>query len=1401
MPTAATSTDLKTRLREARQGTVLTFSNILKRDHLPRKQDYSNSSQASSTGVPVFQASSNAMAHHTPLSYNSQSSLLPPSSSQQQNQQEYASSNVVGEIGIDVMEGAPNFREVTGFAVYGVSQPTTTGLKSITSLLLLKNQSIGEHCDRFPKYDGPEGSSTISLSSKLGVGAGDNISDSVSANNTSLGSKIYWFNTREEPVIYIHGVPYVLRDVDQPKRNIHMYAGISADRLEQMEYRLKLEILKEASLANNFILIHDETQSGDIQERIVHVGQDDVKTLKEVMNDLCQEHVVYLRVPMSPNQRPEDLHLDLFVDVISRADFHDALVFNCGFGAARTTFGMVVALLIRQAKTIGFAAKSFSTISGSGAEDSSLDKSAVAPVSKSVTASAQNPHLKMLSLLSVIERGISEEFGSPVQFTVDRAHLVPSLLKALGGDYSIISSLLSVLDYQHTKTAVDEAIDKCDHVINLRHEILVCRVRYFCTRSDDFLMKSLGYLERYFFLLCFASFIFQNRTNQQASFYEWLRGRHEILNMLNRLRRATNRLLLFRPVEELSNLKTELDENVISERDGAVLGSHVILKNDQWIITLPGSPTKTESVQFDGAPNFRQINNLPLFAVAQPKVKALQDIVQYICGSFGNIVWINLREEPLCYVNGCPYVLRDKYVRLRNLKSYAGISEQHLNALEQKLRHDVTSEASFYDGMLLVHEEVQPNTVKPVWIKVEDVKTLKEMYNTYGCLDGKCVVKYRRIPVTSEAPFELNDFDELLSIVCENRNSAFVLNCQMGVGRSTSGSVILSLILAWLEPERFQIRAAKDPEEEDERISYHIINSLIRSLKNGVYSKKVVDAAIDMCSSNLNIRKCINEYKLKADSAQTKHQTTELITKALNSLNRYYTLIAFHAYLEEQLPPPETRQTFKEWFLQHAELVNSLKELTPSSLQPLGIAKDEIMQVVSNRRGNVLAQNMIMKFDHFIGCQKKGMPVLINGAPNFRGVSVTSSAGTLARVYGVAMPTKSAILELLNFISSGEDEEFMNSQKLIWTSLREEPVIYIRGLPYVLRKHEDPYKNIETTGIERTRVERMEAVMKEDVLEELKQYSGKIMLHEEEGGSNGFRIVPVWETVEADQVETPLEVFESLRKGGYNVDYLRIPITDEQAPIPHVFDLLIQQVSRMTTIGHYSLFNCQMGRGRTTTGMVIACVLSQFLLDRSQSPVHLSNGNTSLEDLLETKLSILSTKHSRENSEVPDANEKTRLLNGDFKIILRLLRVLQHGRLAKRLTDSAIDHCQHIQNIREAIYEYKIRYEKHVEQTGGMKATLTIPSSSSRTRRRSVADASWTAYEDEDFTMADGSEEQQLRHVAVNYLVRYFYLVTFSGYVLEWQSCGNREAFPIFSDWLGQRREITSIIESDIALD
>jgi hypothetical protein len=70
----------------------------------------------------------------------------------------------------------------------------------------------------------------------------------------------------------------------------------------------------------------------------------------------------------------------------------------------------------------------------------------------------------------------------------------------------------------------------------------------------------------------------------------------------------------------------------------------------------------------------------------------------------------------------------------------------------------------------------------------------------------------------------------------------------------------------------------------------------------------------------------------------------------------------------------------------------------------------------------------------------------------------------------------------------------------------------------------------------------MEMQMKRDLIQDMQHYGNRLLLHEEHVEGNTFLVVPKWESVKAEDIETPLEVYNSIVSHGYHVDYLRIPM-------------------------------------------------------------------------------------------------------------------------------------------------------------------------------------------------------------------------------------------------------------------
>ena len=65
-------------------------------------------------------------------------------------------------------------------------------------------------------------------------------------------------------------------------------------------------------------------------------------------------------------------------------------------------------------------------------------------------------------------------------------------------------------------------------------------------------------------------------------------------------------------------------------------------------------------------------------------------------------------------------------------------------------------------------------------------------------------------------------------------------------------------------------------------------------------------------------------------------------------------------------------------------------------------------------------------------------------------------------------------------------------------------------------------------------------------------------------------------------------------KAKHNEFISRLPIVDEKAPREVDFDAMLAKM-REEDPDTACIFNCQMGKGRTTTGMILACLLKDVL--------------------------------------------------------------------------------------------------------------------------------------------------------------------------------------------------------------
>jgi predicted protein tyrosine phosphatase len=364
------------------------------------------------------------------------------------------------------LHGAPNFR-MADMNIFGVAQPTISGIRTILTLL---------RCSPGTSYPSPPA---------------------------------VWVNAREEPVIYINRKPFVIRDAKQPLRNINTYQGIMANRLEQMEERLREDILLELHRWNGLVLVHEERSDSTIVP--VWINADDVQTPRQVYESLKQQGflVEYARIPISPEQPPQYKHTEHFVNVVRNASNQAPLIFNCGMGLGRTTCAMVMAMLIRRSEMVlKEEGDPFPVHSG-----------------KNQLQDTGTPH-KVVELMQLLNDAFSGSSAnrSAIEWMMARSPLLGDLMEGMNGKYRSVIQLMTMLDLgSDAKWILDTAIDRCAILMNIRNGILALRIRYSLSGDDSALSKALGCLERYLALLTLCSYLQdQIVSKSKVSYTQWL---------------------------------------------------------------------------------------------------------------------------------------------------------------------------------------------------------------------------------------------------------------------------------------------------------------------------------------------------------------------------------------------------------------------------------------------------------------------------------------------------------------------------------------------------------------------------------------------------------------------------------------------------------------------------------------------------------------------------------------------------------------------------------------------------------------------------------------------------------------------------------------------------------------
>uniref|UniRef100_A0A671SJH3 Phosphatase domain containing paladin 1 n=1 Tax=Sinocyclocheilus anshuiensis TaxID=1608454 RepID=A0A671SJH3_9TELE len=510
-----------------------------------------------------------------------------------------------------------------------------------------------------------------------------------------------------------------------------------------------------------------------------------------------------------------------------------------------------------------------------------------------------------------------------------------------------------------------------------------------------------------------------------------------------------------------------------------------------------------------GAPNFRQSKgSFPLYGMGQPSLSGFKQVLQRLQGQgHQEVLFFCLREEPVVFLrlegDFLPYTPRRKENLHENLHDLG--RDARSENLELTIRKELHDFAKLNDNVFYVYNDIEHFKGEPQKISIsceEDMHVTEEVYKRPRFTMPS--YRYYRLPLPTEgAPLE-DEFDAFVNVLRENPSlslsrdvsrslPALLFSCQVGVGRTNLGMILGSLVMMHLT------RDATDKP----KMQFQVIQTLISKLPKGQEVMEEVDRAIDLCSEMHDIREAIYENKQKLEGIGEDYQIQGSSTKdyflhrTLQSLERYFYLIIFNAYLHEQYPLAFAC-SFSQWLCSHAWMYRLLSCMNQSELR----AQADLL----TKGARVLVADEYLAPD--VLSTIKQMKVA-----NFRRVPKMT-------IYGMAQPTSEATGAVLEYLT---DEKRKHSS-VLWVNLQDELVVEANGQIFCPR--------------EPTRVDQLETALKEELVGSQKWL--EVTLEQEKQMKMFKSCVTVQET------------FNQHKSSHQGLQYRRIPFPECSSPTEEV---------------------------------------------------------------------------------------------------------------------------------------------------------------------------------------------------------------------------------------------------------
>lgn len=594
-----------------------------------------------------------------------------------------------------------------------------------------------------------------------------------------------------------------------------------------------------------------------------------------------------------------------------------------------------------------------------------------------------------------------------------------------------------------------------------------------------------------------------------------------------------------------------------------------------------------------GAPNFRQAKgDYAVFGMGQPSLNGFRQVLQKLqSDGHKECIFFCIREEPVVFLRQdsdfVPYTPRGKENLHENLHSLE--KGTRVESLELAIRKELHDFAKLSGNSYYVYNDIELFKEEPHSVQIhceENIHVTEEVYNRPIFLLPS--YRYHRLPLPVDgAPLEAQ-FDAFVGFLRESPNMlplqdssrplpALLFSCQTGVGR-TNLAMILGTLVLYHRKGTTENQETNTIHNSVPRERFQVVQRFIDMVPNGQKVVEEVDCAITCCSEMYDMKEAIYEHKKKLEGigedfqiqsaahsnaalrrasrleTRDKGNSTKeyFLQRTMQSLERYFYLIAFNYYLHEQFPLAFTL-SFSRWMCTHPWIYRLQANMNSSELTVSG--------------------DLITKGSRVLVADERFCPDVLStmkemNVANFRRVPKMP-------LYGVAQPNSKAIGCVLSYLTDTKRKH----TTILWVNLREEVVFECNEQMYTPREPGNLEQPILVPASSPEQLEELEVTVKNSILTSQKWLEVYL---EQEKQMKMFK-----------SCMTMREIFSHHKSTCQGLVYKRIPIPDFCAPREQDFDMLLEAMTSVLAEDSQAafVFNCHGGRGRTTTAMVIALLI------------------------------------------------------------------------------------------------------------------------------------------------------------------------------------------------------------------